>query len=787
MARSLNRFKNEVLAIVCGGAGVFFLISFYSYSPQDPSFSSSHWSGGVSNACGVAGSFIADSLFQLFGVGALSFPIAFSFLSLMLILEAEVNHSLRRLFWMLLLVSFGAGLLNVYFPQVRFFHGRVSSAGIVGQGLSFALLKLVKPAGTQVVLWVAFLLLILLSFNRSLLEILAVPGTGIAAITGYLFQAVKGRAKILLRWGRSGLAIWPKLFRSRTRDASPPQEFNVEKSVASLVIDGDPRAKVRFPKTIPANITRGAAEVPKAATWLSAPHAGRIENWALPKLSELEDPPASRVRVDEREIRKKGELLKEKLALFNVTGEIVAARPGPVVTLFEFKPDADVKLSKITELADDLALALSSESLRILAPIPGRDVVGVETSNHQRELVYLKDMISDAEFWQEDLRLPVALGKDASGEARIVDLRRMPHLMVAGTTGSGKSVFTVSTITGLLFRHSPKTLRLILIDPKQVDLAAFEEIPHLLTPVVTDVKHAVLTLKWAVREMEKRYKSMSKFGARGLEEYNRNVGELSPEQVAEHEKINRESQGGSAAAPATGGKDETYYFQALPYLVIVVEEFADLMVADKGQVENSVVRLAQKARACGIHLMLCMQSPRKEVVTGLIRTNFSSRVAFKVSDAMESRIILDGVGAERLLAQGDMLFKGLGNSNLLRYHGPFLKDSDIQSVTRFWASQGEPSFDSQLSRILEDGGEIAEATGGGGEGDPESDNKYDEILAWASTQKEVSASLIQRRFQLGYPRAARLIETFERQGVVGPASGSKPRKVLVNNLNQLGV
>jgi len=303
-------------------------------------------------------------------------------------------------------------------------------------------------------------------------------------------------------------------------------------------------------------------------------------------------------------------------------------------------------------------------------------------------------------------------------------------------------------------------------------------------PLITETRQAVNALKWAVREMEKRYKSMNKFGARGLEAFNETVSKLSKEQIEEHDKFNSELE----ATP--GKKNDMYYYAQLPYIVIVVEEFGDLMSVDKANVETAVVRLAQMARACGIHLILAMQSPRKEVVTGLIKTNIPGRISFKVNSSMDSRIILDETGAERLLAQGDMLYKSPGGSSLIRHHGPFLKDSEINDVAKFWASQAEPEYDQTAMKAMEAGsGASGDMTGEDGDdgnfGEESYDERYDEILSWASAQKEISASLIQRRFQLGYPRAARIVETFEREGVVGPANGSKPRQVLVNNLNAL--
>ena len=360
----------------------------------------------------------------------------------------------------------------------------------------------------------------------------------------------------------------------------------------------------------------------------------------------------------------------------------------------------------------------------------------------------------------------------------------MPHLLVAGSTGSGKSVFIVSMITGLLFRHSPKTLKLILVDPKQVDLAAFNDVPHLIMPPIREPKKAVGALRWAIREMEKRYRSMSKFGARGLESFNEIVATMNDEKLSEHVLTN-------------GALEGSYHpesFQALPYIVIVVEEFGDLMAVDKVNVEQAVVRLAQMARACGIHLVLAMQSPRRDVVTGLIKTNIPGRISFKVASKMDSRIILDEGGAERLLARGDMLFLAPGVAKPERHHGPFLSENEISQVIDTWKAQGEPEYDAVAMKAIEGSGggfsfdgNAAESASGDFDsyGDDEiKDDRYDEVLAWVAAQKEVSASLLQRKFRLGYPRAARIIEIFESEGVVGPANGSKPRQVMVRDLSK---
>lgn len=650
-----------------------------------------------------------------------------------------------------------ASLLALYFPQTKFW-GQISIGGVVGRAISYGLLKALNPLGVTIFLWTLTLALVIFYTEKSLTELVRWPITAV---------------KFAINWAWSH---WPKRIftpKSKVIDSAVPAK--TEKLEAELPNRFFPIREQ--PSVLAQMFSIGPEPEQKRKVVLKTKVPQRIENWDLPKLQLLEDPPLLRYKIDEREIKEKAKLLTEKLAQFSVRGNVVGVKPGPAVTLFEFKPAADVKISKITELADDLSLALSSESVRIIAPIPGRDVVGIETSNAQREGVFLKDILAQESFWEDDCKLPMAMGRKADGEPRVMDLRKMPHLLVAGTTGSGKSVFVVSMLTGLIFRHSPKTLRLILVDPKQVDLAAFAQLPHLIMPPIREAKKAVGALRWAIREMEKRYRSMSLFGARGLEAFNEIAQGLSKSEKTEHEKANE-------------GKplNDSYYFEEQPYLVIVVEEFGDLMAVDKVNVEQSVVRLAQMARACGIHLVLAMQSPRKDVVTGLIKTNIPGRISFKVASKMDSRIILDESGAERLLARGDMLFLAPGVPKPERHHGPYLSENEIAALVDFWCQQGQPQFDPIAMKAIENsGGGYEIIDGGAGSGDDFidddiRDDRYDEVLAYVAAQKEVSASLLQRKFRLGYPRAARMIEIFESEGVIGPANGSKPRQVLVSEL-----
>ncbi len=783
-----KRFKSDVRSIGYSGLAIFIGLALISYNPKDPSFNSLGQGLKTMNYCGILGSFLADMIYQLMGLPAW-LMVAGLFQAAFLSFKGEVVEVRNiRIVWMALLVCSLSGLASIYWSDVKVFEQQIYLGGLLGLGLSVGLIRVLNSVGTQVLLWAVAAMLMVFCFEISI-NSMVMGLIGFFRDQGNRFQKsqfykgfkfpeykIKTATKKTPKSTETILVESKNLLPEPQLNLAVVEEASGEISELELVDD----------KAGEENVSVSAYEPPaRRKVTMPTKTPRRVANWMMPKLSLLDDPPLTRIKIDEKEIRRKADITLEKLKQFGVNGQIVAAKPGPAVTMYEFKPNVDVRVNKVTELADDLALALSAESLRIIAPIPGRDVIGIETSNAQRETVYLKDLLADENFWSDEIKLPIALGKQTNGEPKIVDLRKMPHLLIAGTTGSGKSVFTVSTITGFLFKHSPKTLRMILVDPKQVDLAAFADIPHLIMPPIRDPKKAVFALRWAVKEMEKRYKSMSKFGARNIEQFNEAVEKFTTEQIAEHEKINAEYENQGIM------KLEQYYYSSQPYIVIAVEEFGDLMAVDKINVEQNIVRLAQMARACGIHLMLAMQSPRKEVVTGLIKTNIPGRISFKVASKMDSRIILDEQGAERLLAQGDMLVIIGGSGKAVRHHGPYLKETEINGVAKFWADQAEPEYDPIAMRALDGGPSQGSFAGMSGEGaefagvdmgtDEDYDEKYDEILSWAATQKAISASLIQRRFKLGYPRAARLIELFEKEGVVGPSNGSKPRTVLVQS------
>lgn len=784
MSQILKKFRQDVIAISFLGIGLFLALSLFSFNPHDPSLNSIGQTLKASNYCGIVGSFLADLLYQGLGLSAWVLVASFVKMAVAAYRGESLNFKHIRFVWALLLIINMSSLLSVYLPSYKLYSGQIFLGGLLGLGVSQALVRAFNFAGVQVILWTFTAMLIVFYSEKTLQELAEFP---------------KQLSRAFQKWG-----LLKKL--SNSLSAARLLQASPQPATASGKKSFFPLSEEKFVEKSPAPAPAKAAPVededdldealadsdddeeelsprlmPKRKVIMKAKPPRRIENWEMPKLSLLEDPPASRIKIDKNEIQRKADLLTEKLKNFSIEGQIVDAKPGPLVTMYEFKPNADVKISKISELEDDLSLALSSESVRVVGHIPGTDVVGIETSNIRRETVYYKDLVAEETFWSEEMALPMAVGRQVDGEPKVVDLRKMPHLLIAGTTGSGKSVFVGSIITGLMFRHSPKTLRLILIDPKMVDLAPFASVPHLCLPHITEPKKAATALKWAVREMEKRYKSLSKFGVGKIEMFNEKVGKLSKADVEEHERINTELEDARA-------KQDQYYYQPLPFIVIVVDELADLMIVEKQGIEEPIQRLTQKARACGIHLILATQSPRKDVVTGLIKTNIPGRVALKVASKMDSRIIIDDSGAERLLPNGDMLFQAPGVSKPLRHHGPYLSDTEISNVVQFWSKQGEPEYDALGMKALDGfaGGEGAgaEAGGDGMGGTEEYDERYDEILSWASELKEVSASLIQRRFRLGYPRAARIIEIFEKEGVVGPANGSKPRQVLVSSFKE---
>ncbi|MGE3634266.1 MAG: DNA translocase FtsK, partial [Sandaracinaceae bacterium] len=534
--------------------------------------------------------------------------------------------------------------------------------------------------------------------------------------------------------------------------------------------------------TIVAPVTRGAE-----ARMVRMPEVqGDFE---LPPLDVFDEPPSQAIRVDAATLRENARQLTEKLEAYRVKGRVDEIHPGPVVTMYEFEPESGTKISKIAGLADDLAMALAAHKVRIVAPIPGKARVGFELPNDDRQTVYLRELLEDARWHNLKAALPVAFGKDIAGQPVYGDLSKMPHLLVAGATGSGKSVGLNVMLASLLSRRTPEEVRMLMIDPKVVELAVFDGIPHMLLPVVTDMKKAALALRWAVDEMERRYQLFADAGARNITTYNQRVdkvlsGEMAPEKLfasREHKVSAIDMHGQEVLLDPANGEEPDAYLRTpekLPYVVVVVDEFADLMMVAAKDVEEAIARLAQKARAAGIHVILATQRPSVDVITGMIKANFPARIAFKVSQREDSKTILGRMGAEHLLGMGDMLMIPPGSSELRRVHSAYVGEDEVKRLCDSLREQGKPVYD---EKILEPRDE----EDGNGSGMPASDDPlYDRAVACVATAGYCSISHIQRQLGVGYNKAAKLVERMEKEGVVGPATAKAGgrREVLIQAL-----
>jgi S-DNA-T family DNA segregation ATPase FtsK/SpoIIIE len=521
---------------------------------------------------------------------------------------------------------------------------------------------------------------------------------------------------------------------------------------------------IKAPKSAPKESGRELREAQGAFDFV------KTGGFALPELAMLAKPKPRAAQFDEGALRQNAQLLESVLSEFGVRGQIDQIRPGPVVTLYELVPAAGVKSARVVALSDDIARSMSVAACRV-AVVPGRNAIGIELPNARRETVYLRDLLASAEYEKSTQALPMALGENIGGEPYIADLSKMPHLLIAGTTGSGKSVGVNAMILSILYRLSPEQCRFIMIDPKMLELSVYDGIPHLLTPVVTDPKKAIVALKWTVREMEDRYRMMSKIGVRNVASYN----ERAREAAAKGEHFERTVQTGFDDAGRPVYESERIDPKPMPYLVVVIDEVADLMLVAGKDVEGAVQRLAQMARAAGIHLVMATQRPSVDVITGTIKANFPTRISFQVTSKIDSRTILGEQGGEQLLGQGDMLYMA-GGGRITRLHGPFVSDQEVEAVAKFLRDQGQPQYLEEITAGGEDEGDGGEMFGedGGGSGD----DLYDRAVAVVTRDKKASTSYVQRRLQIGYNRAASLIERMEQEGVVSPANHAGKREIL---------
>jgi DNA segregation ATPase FtsK/SpoIIIE, S-DNA-T family len=750
-----DKLKKELKGMGLGVLGIFLLLALISFNANDLSFNTYSSEGGVRNYGGRLGAELADLSLQVFGLASYLVPCALIYLSYRLLRFKEVRwRYYKGVAFLGLLVSLSA-LFAFNLEFTRFLGQKVPTGGAMG----FKTVELLRKY---------------LGISGSLLLLLPMLAASIMVLSRFSFVLYADWWLNMLgeRWGR---------FRERRALNRELSEVSPRGGDHSTPVIKPAAAAV--PPSIPVTKKEKKRESEKVAPLQETFDFVKDDgNYRTPSLTLLDVPPTTERRIDKDVLTMNARLLEKKLKDFGVDGEVVEICPGPVITMYEFAPGPGIKVSRIAGLSDDLSMALQALSIRIVAPIPGKGVVGIELPNRERDTVFLKEILGSEEFQKGKMKLPLALGKDVSGAPLVTDLARMPHLLVAGATGSGKSVALNTMILSLLYTSTPRDLRIIMVDPKMLELSIYEGIPHLLLPVVTNPKKAALALKRAVDEMGRRYRLMADKGVRSVDSYNRLL-EREEKEAAD----SRTKELPPVEEPLEVGDDDEAAIQEfldrteelehghLPYLVVIVDELADLMMVAGRELEESIARLAQMARAAGIHLILATQRPSVDVITGLIKANFPARISFQVSSKIDSRTILDCNGAESLLGAGDMLFLPPGTAKMQRSHGAFVSDAEVQRVVEFLKKQGKPQYDKTF--LVE---KTSEETG---EDEEELDERYDAAVALVAETRQASISMVQRRLRIGYNRAARIIEKMEKEGIVGPSDGSsKPREVFINKL-----
>ncbi len=725
---NIRHVMSEAVGMLLAAVVVALGIALYSFSPLDPSFNHAISGNVISNQAGLVGAYAADFFYQLFGYAAWLW---------LLLLAVVVYRLMRRrssllggwtsLFWLSLVLGV-CGLLAAHSALFAGFPLKLPAGigGALGGMIAESLSRPLHAVGRDVLL----LALVLSSF------VAASHISLLVAIRRTLLMLGKG--KLVLQ--KLILQLHGKLAGRKERMQAREQRAEKKRRKAAKAPTSQPtvaaKAKIK--------VSKQAHEQQQTELPLNEPSSSGFK---LPALTLFSMPKDKSRDYNDASLTAMARLLEKKLMDYRVEGEVVAVQPGPVVTQFELEPAPGTKVSRIAALQDDLARSMSAVSMRVAGNIPGKSVIGIEIPNEQREMVSMREVLASPEFSTKKHTLPMALGVDISGHPVVTDLAKMPHLLIAGTTGSGKSVAVNTMICSLLMTHTPADLRLIMVDPKMLELSSYNDIPHLLVPVVTNPHKAAKALAWAVYEMERRYRLMSDAKVRNLDGYNKAVS-----------------------------KEENT--ERLPYIVILIDELADLMMVAGKEVEQSICRLAQKARAAGLHLILATQRPSVDVITGLIKANLPSRISFRVSSRIDSRTILDQMGAEQLLGDGDSLFMNNGR-DLQRVHGAFVSVGEVLGVVEHLKAQGEPEYHEEVF-------EVAENTGDGGPSDDQTDAKYDEAADLVVQKGQCSVSMVQRYLRVGYNRASRIVEQMEREGLVtAPGSGGM-RKVLARSLEEGG-
>jgi S-DNA-T family DNA segregation ATPase FtsK/SpoIIIE len=769
---ALSRRVSEIVGVAMFACALIWLIALASYEPNDPVWFFSTGTEAPANWIGRVGAFIAELSFQVLGYSSYLLPAVVVVVGWHYFWCRDVDAVYTKAFGAVLVLASTSAFLSLVLGSVDAGDRSFRAGGYLGEFLAAQMSDYLSRTGSIIViLTLAFVAVILstqFSFGRLFGTIFRLIHKGTLASWSAARRWVEERRKarqrreVIAKHVKKGTA--PEVVKAAVDRAARSEQAATRARIAARPLDedADDPADEAPPARRPAGASGTPPVVQKRARTpvpsplplsdsepLRGPAERRMSGYTLPP-SSLLDPPKAERKVDERELMEAARLLEEKCREFSVEGAVVQIHPGPVVTTYEFKPDAGVKYSKVTGLADDLCLAMQAESV-LIERIPGKSTVGIQIPNPNREPISLRELLESDTYQRSASKLTLALGKTIHGEPHMMDLATMPHLLIAGSTGTGKSVGLNAMLTSILFRATPDDVRMIMIDPKRLELGMYEEIPHLMTPVVVDPKKASNALRWAVREMEERYKTLAAFGVRNIEQYNRNV-----RQYIEA----RELPEGATEMP-----------RILPFIVVVVDELADLMMVAGNEVEESIARLAQMARAVGIHLILATQRPSVDVITGLIKANLPTRISFRVASKIDSRTILDSNGAEQLLGRGDMLLLPPASSQKVRLHGPYISEQESARLASFLRKQGKPVYDESIT---------ADDKKSGPEGmEFEKDDLYDEASRIVVETGQVSISYLQRKLRIGFSRAARLVDMMEAEGLISPATGGKPREVLV--------
>jgi S-DNA-T family DNA segregation ATPase FtsK/SpoIIIE len=753
-----NKRFNEMIGFVGLSMAVLLALSLLSYSPHDSSFNVSSPlspAGQARNWIGPVGAHLADLFFQFCGFSAFLFPVGMFVASMRWFRSQNVDAPATKLIGgVMLLVALSAELALIHMPGVR---GALPAGGLLGTAAAEGLRAAFNPVGANLVSVMLLTTAVLMTTSFSFRMVLNWMKRPMSA-EGYIGKMI-ARVKEW-REEREAERLRKRVEEIKIAGRPPVKQQRVSAAKDATDEEEEPPAVPAEPNLAehgPAVIQFHDPEVAKAPKKAPAPKVVQGKtNYKLPS-TELLRLAERGEKMDESELKECARAIEQKCGEFGVSGRITQINPGPVVTTFEFKPEAGIKYSRITGLAEDLCLALRAESI-LIERIPGKSTVGIEVPNARRETIALRDVIESPEFAQSASKLVLPLGKDLIGRIRAADLTQMPHLLIAGSTGTGKSVFINSMLMGMLYRSTPDEMKLILIDPKRLELGLYADIPHLFTPVVTDAKVAANVLRNATREMERRLKLLAQRGVRNIDQYNKTFDK--PQSLSLFENTDEEEH------------------RPLPYMVIVIDELADLMMVDTNGVEESITRLAQMARAVGMHLILATQRPSVDVITGLIKANFPARISFRVASKVDSRTILDTNGSESLLGKGDSLYLPAGSSRLHRIHGPYVGEVEVQSVCDFWREQAKAIYNEEILKPPKDENAVGFEGEGGEAGEGVDDDLYQDAVRVVCEAGRASTSTLQRRLRVGYGRAARLIDLMEKDGIVGPPDGSKPREVL---------